>query len=58
MAQTSRSFGTDHKRELIMRAKALRKLDLRVGDFGELSFAAVARIWEEVISQWLFVLSL
>ena len=46
------------RKELVRRARALQPLYLGLGDFTELSFDVIISVWDEVLNQLLFLLSL
>ena len=46
------------RKELVRRARALQPLYLGLGNFTELSFDVIISVWDEVLNQLLFLLSL
>ena len=46
------------KREMVRRARALRPVYLALGEFAEVTLEVSVSIWEEIINQLLFLLSL
>ena len=46
------------KMEIMKRAKAMKPLDVPIGDFTDFSMTVPMNIWEEVLNQLLFLLSL
>ena len=48
----------DRRRELSRRARALRPIQLSFGNFSDVSLEVLANIWDEVLNQLLFLLSL
>ena len=46
------------RKELIRRARALRPVHLSLGNFSEVSLEVLANMWDEVLNQLLFLLSL
>lgn len=53
-----RGLSVCQRKELRRRARALRPLRLSFGNFAEFSFEMLANIWDEVLNQLLFLLSL
>ena len=46
------------RRELLLRARALRPVVVKVGEFSECSFEVLMNIWDEIINQLVFLLTL
>ena len=46
------------KREVVRRSGALRPMCVPIGEFAEMSLEVMVTIWEELLSQLLFLLSL
>ena len=44
--------------EMLRRGRALRPLSLRVGEYADFSFTVTYNIWDEILNQLLFLLSL
>ena len=53
-----RKLGRVEKRELLKRSRAIQPVYLGIGQFTEMTLGVAMNLWDEVINQLLFLLSL